>query len=459
MKQTKFEKLNNIGKPSDDWQNYLDYGFDDNDIEALLDIVKQDSLFSLLSHGDEIWASIHAWRALGQLGNKKAIKPLIELLNQFSLSDDDWSTHELPQVFALFGKQAIKPLKLFLSIKTNEEYARVIASDALAEIQRLNNSLRPDIIRAYQHYIQSPDDRTYDLNGLIIANIMGLKANELFEPIKQMFADNIVDDSICGNLKEVKTILIEDGSHTMIETNIHTKKEFSFEQSYLIINKYFEKYSTNESLQDISQLDGYLAAIICSDKLIIPSIWSVDIWGGKKHLPQWQNDSEFEEFNNCIFEYYNQLCNQFIQNNYQPLIIEDENGKTYPSFWALGFIEASQDWQTDIEKFPIPIMFNYGMIAILADENPEKKLKELNIDFHTIEKNLAEYVMNIYHELQNKTKIKRLKNKHDDLEDDFEMPQNHHADKPFIREGKKIGRNELCPCGSGKKYKKCCINK
>ncbi|MDD3417183.1 MAG: SEC-C metal-binding domain-containing protein [Lachnospiraceae bacterium] len=25
-----------------------------------------------------------------------------------------------------------------------------------------------------------------------------------------------------------------------------------------------------------------------------------------------------------------------------------------------------------------------------------------------------------------------------------------------VREGKKIGRNDLCPCGSGKKYKKCC---
>jgi hypothetical protein len=23
----------------------------------------------------------------------------------------------------------------------------------------------------------------------------------------------------------------------------------------------------------------------------------------------------------------------------------------------------------------------------------------------------------------------------------------------------KIGRNELCPCGSGKKYKKCCMDK
>ena len=36
-------------------------------------------------------------------------------------------------------------------------------------------------------------------------------------------------------------------------------------------------------------------------------------------------------------------------------------------------------------------------------------------------------------------------------------------DKEYKREplkvGPKIGRNEPCPCGSGKKYKKCCINK
>ncbi len=28
-------------------------------------------------------------------------------------------------------------------------------------------------------------------------------------------------------------------------------------------------------------------------------------------------------------------------------------------------------------------------------------------------------------------------------------------DEPFVREGRKIGRNEPCPCGSGKKYKQC----
>ena len=28
--------------------------------------------------------------------------------------------------------------------------------------------------------------------------------------------------------------------------------------------------------------------------------------------------------------------------------------------------------------------------------------------------------------------------------------------KKTIKKGKKIGRNDMCPCGSGKKYKQCC---
>ena len=29
--------------------------------------------------------------------------------------------------------------------------------------------------------------------------------------------------------------------------------------------------------------------------------------------------------------------------------------------------------------------------------------------------------------------------------------------KPIVRAGSKLGRNDPCPCGSGKKYKKCCM--
>lgn len=34
-----------------------------------------------------------------------------------------------------------------------------------------------------------------------------------------------------------------------------------------------------------------------------------------------------------------------------------------------------------------------------------------------------------------------------------------HASKPFVRAAEKISRNAPCPCGSGKKYKKCCMEK
>lgn len=39
-----------------------------------------------------------------------------------------------------------------------------------------------------------------------------------------------------------------------------------------------------------------------------------------------------------------------------------------------------------------------------------------------------------------------------------EGQDHHHHEKPqpVVREAPKVGRNEPCPCGSGKKYKQCC---
>jgi preprotein translocase subunit SecA len=33
----------------------------------------------------------------------------------------------------------------------------------------------------------------------------------------------------------------------------------------------------------------------------------------------------------------------------------------------------------------------------------------------------------------------------------------HHPQTPHVRSGPKVGRNDPCPCGSGKKFKKCCL--
>jgi preprotein translocase subunit SecA len=48
-----------------------------------------------------------------------------------------------------------------------------------------------------------------------------------------------------------------------------------------------------------------------------------------------------------------------------------------------------------------------------------------------------------------------------DLDDANDLPRNATDWKPTetpVRAGPKVGRNDPCPCGSGKKYKKCCID-
>jgi len=42
-----------------------------------------------------------------------------------------------------------------------------------------------------------------------------------------------------------------------------------------------------------------------------------------------------------------------------------------------------------------------------------------------------------------------------EIEDEVLDDEDYHPE-PYVRREPKIGRNEPCPCGSGKKYKKCC---
>ena len=44
-------------------------------------------------------------------------------------------------------------------------------------------------------------------------------------------------------------------------------------------------------------------------------------------------------------------------------------------------------------------------------------------------------------------------------QEDDEVPDRDEPGETYIREGPKVGRNDPCPCGSGKKHKKCCLAK
>lgn len=50
------------------------------------------------------------------------------------------------------------------------------------------------------------------------------------------------------------------------------------------------------------------------------------------------------------------------------------------------------------------------------------------------------------------------RNQPDQNSPNYQVIWDSNMDGTFARETPKVGKNELCPCGSGRKYKKCCLN-
>lgn len=81
----------------------------------------------------------------------------------------------------------------------------------------------------------------------------------------------------------------------------------------------------------------------------------------------------------------------------------------------------------------------------------EESSFELSIDFEKLYLNMhkakAEWLYTIpaWDDILTKEKQKEIKRTY--------------GDSVTVRIEEKIGRNDPCPCGSGKKYKKCCLNK
>jgi preprotein translocase subunit SecA len=57
--------------------------------------------------------------------------------------------------------------------------------------------------------------------------------------------------------------------------------------------------------------------------------------------------------------------------------------------------------------------------------------------------------------LQQEREMKLEHAKASALQGDTSEPEKLSNEQPFIRDERKVGRNEPCPCGSGKKYKQC----
>lgn len=150
------------------------------------------------SENPEIWAPVHAIQLLGEIGAAEAVDPLVPLLDR---SDDDYLAEALVEAFVGIGATAVPPLCALLLGRNRDLWARVRAAESLGKIGRRYPQTRAGIVSALIERLdpsqtQAPDDEI--LNGFAIAALLEMKATEAAPAIRQAFAEDRVDTLVVG---------------------------------------------------------------------------------------------------------------------------------------------------------------------------------------------------------------------------------------------------------------------
>jgi len=186
------------------WPDYLALSIGPEQIPDLIRMMQDEELNRAGSQSLEVWAPVHAWRALGQLRAEAAIEPLIGLMEQIDEDYEQWIGEEIPEILGMIGSAAVPKLAKCLTTPRDGMWAQTTASFALAEIGNRHPEARDDCVSALTRGLENLAAHDPGLNGFLISNLVELEAVEAAPLMEQAFAGNHVDITIMGDWENVQ---------------------------------------------------------------------------------------------------------------------------------------------------------------------------------------------------------------------------------------------------------------
>jgi hypothetical protein len=188
-----------------EWPNYLELGLTRKHIPELIRMATDKDLNSADSESLEVWAPLHAWRALGQLRAPEAIEPLLELFADSE--DDDWVGSELPDVYGMIGAAAIPALARYLADASHGLFPRVFAAESLQRIAHRNPNARAECVSVLTEQLSRFTENDPTFNAFLIGDLVDLEAVESLSTIREAFEQECVDLTIQGDVEDVEITL------------------------------------------------------------------------------------------------------------------------------------------------------------------------------------------------------------------------------------------------------------
>lgn len=200
------DQLLTYGEPDgrNEWSDYLKLGFTQIHINDLISMSLDEELHQGKSDSLEIWAPVHAWRALGQLKAISATESLLKLLSRIDDEGDDWVSDEIPVVFKMFGTETIPIIQNYIETNEDEVWANVCAFHCLEKIGNKYNESRTKCIEILANQLKKCEEYDETYNAFLISYLTNLKAIEAIEIITEAFNKDVVDLGVCGDLEEIE---------------------------------------------------------------------------------------------------------------------------------------------------------------------------------------------------------------------------------------------------------------
>jgi hypothetical protein len=189
----------------ENWPHYVELGLGPEHIPVLIRMATDSELNWAEGDSLQVWAPLHAWRALGQLRAESAIEPLLSLFE--TLRDDEWAMEELPDVFGVMGPVAIPALAAYLADTSHEEFPLITASSCLERIATMHPEARGECVAVLMRRLERFDENEPGVNAFLIHDLVALKALEAVPVIERAFATGSVDMSVMGDWDEVQVEL------------------------------------------------------------------------------------------------------------------------------------------------------------------------------------------------------------------------------------------------------------
>jgi len=184
----------------------------------------------------------------------------------------------------------------------------------------------------------------------------------------------------------------------------------------------------------LSDLDGYLTGLILCPEVVPPAEWLPVIWGGIEAGPPFEDPLDVQDFEAMLVARHAEIARDLARGKFRPFFeVDPRNGDVLWDVWIEGFATAIDLRPEAWAAVGDPALAYLETLVAIADDTSDLPSDAINALYDAAAAEIPVQVAALY-----------------------AWRERQGAIVDPVAAVAKVGRNDPCPCGSGKKHKKCC---